>query len=157
MHITGGSTDFLSYRRGVLLFSALTIHNIPEGLAVGTSYYAQPRLGLLLAITIALHNIPEGVAVAGPFRACGISRWQYLAWTTGSGLAEPAAALLGAAFVSIFTPLLPISLAFAGGAMLYVVSDELIPASHSHGHEHEATFGFIAGFILLLAILRWLG
>jgi ZIP family zinc transporter len=142
----------MAYRRGLLLFSALTLHNLPEGLAVGTSFVAEPRLGLLLALAIALHNIPEGVAVAGPFRACGMPRRQYLGWAFGSGLAEPVAALLGAVFVSFFQGILPLSLAFAGGAMLYVVSDELIPESHSHGFEHEATFGFLAGFLLLLAL-----
>jgi ZIP family zinc transporter len=144
--------DPMGYRRGLLLFAAMTLHNVPEGLAVGTSYTAQPRLGLLLALAIALHNIPEGIAVAGPFRACGMPRRQYLAWAVGSGLAEPAAALLGSVFVTLFQPFLPFSLAFAGGAMLYVVSDELIPESHSHGYEHEATFGFVLGFMLLLAL-----
>jgi ZIP family zinc transporter len=145
-------TQPMAYRRGVLLFSALTLHNIPEGLAVGTGYAAEPRLGLLLALAIALHNIPEGIAVAGPFRACGMPRRRYLAWAFGSGLSEPLAALLGAVFVTFFGAVLPFSLAFAGGAMLYVVSDELIPESHSHGFEHEATFGFLSGFLLLLAL-----
>jgi ZIP family zinc transporter len=146
-----------AYRRGLLLFTAMTLHNVPEGLAVGTSFTAQPRLGLLLALAIALHNIPEGIAVAGPFRACGMPRRQYLAWTVVSGLAEPIAALLGAAFVTLWKSFLPFSLAFAGGAMLYVVSDELIPESHSHGYEHQATFGFISGFILFLALLHLVG
>ena len=151
-HLPFECADPMGYRRGLLLFSAMTLHNVPEGLAVGTSYTAQPRLGLLLALAIALHNIPEGIAVAGPFRACGMPRRQYLAWTVGSGLAEPAAALLGSVFVTLFRSVLPLSLAFAGGAMLYVVSDELIPESHSHGYEHEATFGFVLGFMLLLAL-----
>ena len=151
-HLPFECADPMGYRRGLLLFAAMTLHNVPEGLAVGTSYTAQPRLGLLLAIAIALHNIPEGIAVAGPFRACGMPRRQYLAWTVGSGLAEPAAALLGSVFVTLFRSVLPLSLAFAGGAMLYVVSDELIPESHSHGYEHEATFGFVLGFMLLLAL-----
>jgi ZIP family zinc transporter len=144
----------MAYRRGLLLFAAMTLHNVPEGLAVGTSYAAQPHLGLLMALAIALHNIPEGIAVAGPFRACGMPRRQYMAWATVSGLAEPVAALVGAAFVLLFRSVLPFSLAFAGGAMLYVVSDELIPESHSHGFEHEATFGFVLGFLLLLALTR---
>lgn len=143
-----------AFRRGLLLFAAVTLHNIPEGLSVGTSYTAQPRLGLLLGLAIALHNIPEGIAIAGPFRACGLPWQECLAWTVASGLAEPAAALGGAIFVSLVTLFLPFSLAFAGGAMLYVVSDELIPESHSHGYEHEATFGFVAGFLLLLALMR---
>jgi ZIP family zinc transporter len=73
-----------------------------------------------------------------------------------SGLAEPVAALLGAAFVTLFAQFLPFSLAFAGGAMLYVVSDELIPESHSHGYEHEATVGFVLGFMVLLALSQLL-
>lgn len=151
-HLPFACTDTIAYRRGLMLFTAMTLHNVPEGLAVGTSFAAQPRLGILLAIAIAVHNIPEGVAVAGPFRACGMPRRQYLAWTIGSGLSEPVAALLGAVFVTLFKPLLPFSLAFAGGAMLYVVSDELIPESHSHGYEHQATFGFVLGFLLLLTL-----
>jgi ZIP family zinc transporter len=156
-HLPFICTDPLVYRRGLMLFAAMTLHNVPEGLAVGTSYTAQPRLGLLLAVAIALHNIPEGIAVAGPFRACGMPRRQYLAWAVGSGLSEPVAALVGAIFVSQFELFLPLSLAFAGGAMLYVVSDELIPESHSHGFEHQATFGFIAGYMLLLALSRLMG
>ena len=156
-HLPFECVNPLAYRRGLMLFVALTLHNVPEGLAVGTSYAAEPRLGLLLALAIALHNIPEGIAVAGPFRACGMPRWQYLAWTVASGLSEPIAAALGAVLVSRFLPVLPFSLAFAGGAMLYVVFDELIPESHSHGFEHQATLGFILGFLTLLAFLRWLG
>lgn len=144
----------LEYRRGLLLLAAMALHNIPEGLAVGTGFVAQSRLGLLLALAIALHNIPEGIALAGPFRACGMPRRQYLVWATGSGLAEPAAALLGAVFVTLSQAFLPFALAFAGGAMLYVVSDELIPESHSHGYEHEATMGFLLGFMLLLVLGR---
>ncbi len=149
-------TSPIAYRRGLMLFAAMTLHNVPEGLAVGTSYTAAPRLGVLLALAIALHNIPEGIAVAGPFLACGMPGRQCLTWTVGSGLAEPIAALLGALFVSLLAPLLPLSLAFAGGAMLYVVSDELIPESHAHGYEHQATLGFLAGFLLLLALTRGL-
>ncbi len=155
-HLSFACTDRIAYRRGVLIFAALTLHNVPEGLAVGTSYTAQPRLGLLLALAIALHNVPEGIAVAGPFRACGMPPWRCLLWATGSGMAEPVAALAGATFVSLFASFLPISLAFAGGAMLYVVSDELIPESHSHGYEHQATFGFVAGFVLLMGLLKLL-
>ena len=153
-HLPFICTNHLEYRRGLLLMAAMTLHNVPEGLAIGTSYAAQPRLGLLLALAIALHNIPEGIAVAGPFRACGMPARRYLAWTLLSGMSEPLAALLGAFFVSLIGGLLPVSLAFAGGAMLYVVSDELIPESHSHGYEHQATFGFLAGFLVLLALMR---
>jgi ZIP family zinc transporter len=153
-HLPFECVNPLAYRRGVLLFAALTLHNVPEGLAVGTSYSAQPRMGMLLALAMALHNIPEGIAVAGPFLACGMPRWRCLLWTVGSGIAEPIAAFVGALFVSLFSAFLPFSLAFAGGAMLYVVSDELIPESHSHGYEHQATFGFISGFVLFMVLVR---
>ena len=155
-HLPFECVDPLAYRRGLLLFTAMTLHNIPEGLAVGTSYTAQPSLGILLTIAIALHNIPEGIAVAGPFKACGMSSRRALGWAILSGLVEPVAALIGAAFVSLVVGLVPFSLAFAGGAMLYVVSDELIPESHSHGYEHQATFGFVAGFLVLLVLMRML-
>jgi ZIP family zinc transporter len=147
-------TNQVAYRRGVMLLTAMTLHNLPEGLAVGTGYAAQPRLGILLAIAIALHNIPEGIAVAGPFKACGMPPLRALGWATLSGLAEPFAALLGAVFVGLVEGLLPFSLAFAGGAMLYVVSDELIPESHSHGYEHQATSGFVVGFLTLLTLTQ---
>jgi len=155
-HVLLISTDPQAYRRGLLLLAAMTLHNIPEGLAVGTSYVAQPRLGLLIALAIALHNIPEGIAVAGPLRAAGMPPLRYFGWALASGLTEPIAAFLGAALVTISTPLLPFSLALAAGAMLYVVSDELIPESHSHGFEHEATLGFILGFMLLLGLQQWM-
>lgn len=147
-------TNQVAYRRGIMLLAAMTLHNFPEGLAVGTGYAAQPRLGTLLAIAIALHNIPEGIAVAGPFKACGMPWPRALGWATLSGLAEPVAALVGAVFVGLIGGLLPFSLAFAGGAMLYVVSDELIPESHSHGFEHQATSGFVIGFLVLLTLTQ---
>jgi ZIP family zinc transporter len=151
-HLQLTSDDGKSYRRGILLFAAMTLHNVPEGLAVGTSYAAEPRLGVLLAVAIALHNIPEGMAIAGPFRASGMPARRYLAWALGSGMAEPLAALIGAALVTFWAPLLTLCTAFAAGAMLYVVSDELIPESHSHGFEHEATLGFLLGFLLVLGM-----
>jgi len=147
-------TNPLAYRRGIMLFSALALHNIPEGLAVGIAFIAQPHLGLLLALAIALHNIPEGLAVAAPFRACGMPPRQYIGWALASGMAEPIAALIGALFASWFAGLVPFALAFAGGAMIYVVSDELIPESHSHGFEHEATLGFLSGFLLLIVLMQ---
>jgi ZIP family zinc transporter len=94
-HLTFDCTSSMAYRRGLLLFAAMTLHNVPEGLAVGTSYTAQPRLGLLLALAIGLHNIPEGIAVAGPFRACGMPRRQCLAWAVGSGLCRAGRRPLG--------------------------------------------------------------
>jgi len=153
-HLPFECSNPTAFRRGVMLFTAMALHNFPEGLAVGTGYAAQPRLGSLLAVAIALHNIPEGIAIAGPFRACGMSSWRTLGWAVLSGLPEPVAALLGALLVNQLAGMLSFSLAFAGGAMLYVVSDELIPESHSHGYEHQATAGFVVGFLLLLSLMR---
>ncbi len=143
-----------AYHRGLLIAIAIAMHNAPEGMAVGISYSSIPRLGLLLAIVIALHNIPEGISVAVPFRSAGFPAWRCVCYATASGLIEPLTALAGILLVEAVKGLIPFALAFAGGAMLYVVSDELIPESHSHGYEHQASFGFVVGFILLLVLLH---
>lgn len=141
-----------SLQRGVLVGVAIAIHNLPEGFVVGVSYTAQPALGFLVATAIALHNIPEGVAVAFPLFAGGLSKLRSVLWATLSGLTEPLAAILGALFVFAVSDIVPLALALAGGAMFYVVSDEIIPESHSHGYEHEATFGLVIGFIVMLVL-----
>ncbi len=141
-----------SLQRGVLVGVAIAIHNLPEGFVVGVSYTAQPGLGFLVAAAIALHNIPEGVAVATPLFAGGVSKLRSVLWATLSGLTEPVAAILGAVFVVALGDIVPFALAFAGGAMFYVVSDEIIPESHSHGYEHEATLGLIFGFVAMLLL-----
>jgi len=142
-------------RQGWLVFWALTLHNLPEGLTVGASYGATPRLGLFLALAIALHNIPEGVAVATPFRMAGVS-WRRSVWyATVSGLSEPLAALVGVIFVRAALAAAPFALGFAAGAMLYVTSDELIPESHSHGYQTEATLAFASGFALFLILAQF--
>jgi len=143
----------LSLKRGILMAAAIAIHNFPEGLSVGVGYASgRENLGLVLAIAIAIHNIPEGLAVAAPLRKAGLSRVKSLVITTLSGLVEPVAALIGISLMSVSQAILPFGLAFAGGAMIYVVSDELIPECHSHGNETEATFGVIAGFITMILI-----
>jgi ZIP family zinc transporter len=101
-----------------------------------------------------LHNIPEGIAVAVPFRSAGFPAWRCAWYATAAGLIEPITALAGIFLVGAVKGLIPFALAFAGGAMLYVVSDELIPESHSHGYEHQASFGFVVGFILLLVLMH---
>ena len=141
-----------SLQRGVMVGVAIAIHNLPEGFVVGASYTAQPALGFLVAAAIALHNIPEGIAVAAPLFAGGVSKLKSVFWATLSGLVEPLAAILGAVFVSTIGGIVPLALALAGGAMIYVVSDEMIPESHSHGYEHEATLGLVVGFIVMLIL-----
>jgi ZIP family zinc transporter len=106
--------------------------------------------GLAVALAIGLQNMPEGLAVALPLVREGYSRKKSVWYATLTGLVEPLGGLLGLVLVSAFLPMLPWGLAFAAGAMLFVVSDEMIPESHKKGFEREATFGLIAGFVLMM-------
>jgi len=136
-----------------LFVLAITIHNFPEGLAVGVSFgVGDVGAGLIIALAIGLQNMPEGLAVALPLLREGYSRGKALWYGTLTGLVEPVGGLLGAALVSIFQPVLPWGLAFAAGAMLFVISDEMIPESHRKGFEREATFGLIAGFVIMMLL-----
>lgn len=138
----------------VWLFTlAITIHNFPEGLAVGVSFgTGNVAAGLVVAMAIGLQNMPEGLAVALPLLREGYSRRRSVWYGTLTGLVEPIGGLLGVALVSIFHPILPWALAFAAGAMLFVVSDEMIPESHRKGFEREATFGLIIGFVIMMLL-----
>jgi len=134
-----------------LFVLAITIHNFPEGLAVGVSFGSgDVAAGFVIAMAIGLQNMPEGLAVALPLLREGYSRRKSLWYGTLTGLVEPVGGLLGVALVSVFQTILPWGLAFAAGAMLFVVSDEMIPESHRKGFEREATFGVIAGFVVML-------
>jgi ZIP family zinc transporter len=136
-----------------LLIFAITIHNFPEGLAVGVSFGSgDAAAGFVIAMAIGLQNMPEGLAVALPLLREGYSRRRSLWYGTLTGLVEPIGGLLGVALVSIFYPILPWALAFAAGAMLFVVSDEMIPESHRKGFEKEATFGFMVGFVIMMLL-----
>jgi ZIP family zinc transporter len=134
-----------------LFILAITLHNFPEGLAVGISFGGgDVNAGMVIAMAIGLQNMPEGLAVALPLVREKYSRSKSLWYATLTGLVEPIGGLLGVAIVSVSRPLLPWGLAFAAGAMLFVVSDEMIPESHRKGFEREATFGLIAGFIIMM-------
>jgi len=136
-----------------LFVIAITIHNFPEGLAVGVSFgTGNVAAGVVVAMAIGLQNMPEGLAVALPLLREGYSRRKSLWYGTLTGLIEPVGGLLGVALVSIFHPILPWALAFAAGAMLFVVSDEMIPESHRKGFEREATFGLIIGFVIMMLL-----
>jgi ZIP family zinc transporter len=136
-----------------LLVLAITIHNFPEGLAVGVSFGSgNVATGLVVATAIGLQNIPEGLAVALPLLREGYSQRRSFWIGLLTGLVEPLGGLLGVALVAIFHPILPWALAFAAGAMLFVVSDEMIPASHRKGFEREATFGLILGFVVMMLL-----
>ncbi|MGF1632307.1 MAG: ZIP family metal transporter [Phycisphaerae bacterium] len=143
----------VNWRRTFLLVFAITIHNFPEGMAVGVSFGSgESGPATALAIGIGLQNIPEGLAVALPLRREGLSRGEALFWGQASALVEPLGGLFGAALVSLAVPLLPYGLAFAAGAMLYVVVEELIPATAREEHTDIATVGFLVGFTVMMAL-----
>jgi ZIP family zinc transporter len=139
--------------RATLLLAALTIHNVPEGLAVGVAFAAGgAELGIPIAVGIGIQNVPEGFAAAAPLIATGTSRRTAAGIAAVTGLVEPPAALAAFAAVELAAAALPAALGFAAGAMLYVVVDELIPESHASGHEREATLALLAGFVLMVAL-----
>jgi ZIP family zinc transporter len=134
-----------------LFVVAITIHNFPEGLAVGMSFgNGDIAAGIAVALAIGLQNMPEGLAVALPLIREGYSHKKSVGYATLTGLVEPLGGLLGLVLVSVCVCMLPWGLAFAAGAMLFVVSDEMIPESHKKGFEREATFGLIVGFLVML-------
>jgi ZIP family zinc transporter len=148
------------WRRSVLLVLAITLHNIPEGLAVGVAFGAA-ALGLgptgvegaiALALGIGLQNFPEGVAVAMPLRGIGRSRLRSFWYGQLSGAVEPIAGVIGAAAVLLARPLLPYALAFAAGAMVFVVIEELVPASQRSGNTDLATISTVAGFTVMMIL-----
>ena len=152
-----------AWKRSTLLVLAITLHNIPEGLAVGVTFGAVGaglEVGMsttlagavALAIGIGLQNIPEGVAVALPLRGEGMSRLKSFWYGQLSAIVEPVAALAGALAVTTFRPLLPYALAFAAGAMIYVVVEELIPESHQHDNADLATVSTLVGFVVMMVL-----
>jgi ZIP family zinc transporter len=151
--------------RSILLVLAITLHNIPEGLAVGVGFGAAaagiPGAGMAgafaLALGIALQNFPEGAAVSIPLRRDGLSRGKAFWYGQLSGLVEPVAGVLGAALVYYIQPILPYALAFAAGAMIFVVAEEVIPESRREGNDHIATAGIMLGFAIMMALDVGLG
>lgn len=143
-----------------LLFLAITIHNIPEGLAVGVTFGAltghldQAALvgAIGLALGIGIQNIPEGAALSIPIRTDGASRWTAFVWGSLSAIVEPIFALVGAAAVLWMTPILPYALSFAAGAMIFVVVEELIPESQTNGNTDSATLGLMIGFVIMMIL-----
>ena len=136
-----------------LLVIAITIHNFPEGLAVGVAFGSESiGTGVAIAIAIGLQNIPEGLAVAAPLVREGYSKWKAAGIALLTGLVEPIGGLVGVSVVTFAVFLLPYGLAFAAGAMIFVVSDEIVPESHSGGYERLATFGLMVGFILMMIL-----
>ena len=137
----------------VLLFvTAIAIHNLPEGIAAGVGFGSgDTSQALLIAGGIALQNIPEGMVIIAPMLAAGVSRKRTFICAMATGLVEVFGTLIGYFAVSIASAILPFSLAFAGGTMLYVISDEMIPETHAHGSERGATYALLLGFCVMLA------
>lgn len=149
-----------SWRRAVLLVMAITLHNIPEGLAVGVAFggviagiqATSVSAAVALAIGIGLQNFPEGIAVAMPLRSEGMSRSKSFWYGQLSAVVEPVAAAIGATAVVLAAPILPYALSFAAGAMVYVVVEELIPESHREGNVDLATISLMAGFVVMMVL-----
>ena len=136
----------------VLLFvMAIAIHNLPEGIAAGVGFGADdPSQAMLIAGGIALQNIPEGMVIIGPMLSSGVSRSRTFLCAMMTGLVEVIGTLIGYFAVNVASAILPFALAFAGGTMLYVVSDEMIPETHAHGNERGATYALLIGFCIML-------
>jgi len=149
-----------SWRQSTLLVLAITLHNIPEGLAVGVAFGAvaagYPSAtfsgAVALALGIGIQNLPEGLAVSVPLRREGISRLKSFWYGQLSGMVEPIAGIIGAALIVVSRPLLPYALAFAAGAMIFVVVEEVIPESQRGGHTDLATMGAMVGFAVMMLL-----
>ncbi len=135
-----------------LLFLAMTIHNFPEGMAVAVAFQKNFTAGLSVGLGIGLQNIPEGMAVALPARGLGYPASTAFLLTFLSAVAEPLGGIVGGSLALLFPPLVPFLMSFAAGAMLFVVSDEIIPESHGGGRERKASFSFIFGLLLMMTL-----
>jgi ZIP family zinc transporter len=156
--IKGPEGNYQNLKRIWLFVIAIAIHNFPEGLAVGVGFGGEyVANGTALAIGIGLQNIPEGFVVAIALLAEKYSRLTAFSIALLTGLVEPVGGLIGAGVVSIAQPILPWAMAFAAGAMLFVISDEIIPESHSLGLEKEATLGVMVGFVVMMFLDVTLG
>jgi ZIP family zinc transporter len=149
-----------TWRRSVLLVTAITLHNIPEGLAVGVAFggviagvpEASTAAAIALAVGIGIQNFPEGIAVAMPLHAEGMSRGKSFWYGQLSAVVEPVAAIAGVALVSVAAPILPYALSFAAGAMVYVVVEELIPEAERGGNVDLATLSLMVGFVVMMVL-----
>lgn len=145
--------SFDSLRKIWLFIAAITLHNLPEGGAVGVSFGSGDwHNGVALAMAVALQNLPEGLAVAMPLVALGYRREQAVLIATLTGLIEPVGGILGVVMASAFLPLMPIGMSIAAGAMLFVISDDIIPETQSRGKARYATFAVMGGFILMMVL-----
>ena len=159
-HVQAGhhGPDWIALRRVWLMVFAISLHNFPEGMAIGVGFSdGDLSVGMPLTAAIALQDIPEGLVVAVALRTVAYAPWQAAAAGALSGLAEPLGAIFGVVLTSGFAPLYPTGLGFAAGAMLWVVSHEIIPETHRKGHEQAATLGLIGGFVVMMLLDTALG
>ena len=148
---TENHPDSVRVSRVLLFVLAIAIHNLPEGVAAGVGFGSgNTSQALLIAGGIALQNIPEGMVIIGPMLASGISKGRTVALALATGLVEVIGTLVGYFAVSLSSAVLPFALAFAGGSMLYIISDEMIPETHAHGAERGATYALLIGFCVML-------
>jgi len=149
--------DSKLFKTGVLTAIGISIHNLPEGIVIGVGYMLAPKFGIFLAIAIALHNIPEGIATALPLYKSGLSKWKSFKVALFSGLVEPIGALIAAFFLISYSNLIPYSLAFAGGVMIFISLDELIPCARRYGNHSLTTTGIILGGLLFFVLSKIFG
>ena len=151
-------TDTAKLNKVLLFVTAIAIHNLPEGIAAGVSFGSGDNAAALtVAGGIALQNIPEGMVIVGPMLAAGMKPGRTFIVAAATGVIEVLGTLLGYFAVTLSTAILPFALAFAGGTMLYVISDEMIPETHAHGSERGATYSLLVGFCLMLVFDVLLG
>jgi ZIP family zinc transporter len=153
----GAAVDAKLINSGLLLAIGISLHNLPEGISVGAGYMHNPQFGLFIAMAIMLHNIPEGLATALPLSKGGAKRGYALGIAVLSGLAEPLGAVLASLFLGSFQNLIPGALAFAGGVMVYITLDELIPSAREYGSVHWTSLGIIVGSIFVFLLSAWMG
>jgi zinc transporter, ZIP family len=151
------ASDARLLKTGLLVAIGISIHNVPEGIAVGAGYMHLPEFGVLIALAIALHNIPEGIATALPLCEGGLAKWKAFRIALLSGLVEPVGALVAALLLGSFTALIPAALAFAAGVMVFITLDELVPAAREFGHQHFTAMGIILGAVLVFLLSGILG
>ena len=162
-HITGVDQETHANNQNnlnkIMLFvMAIAIHNLPEGIAAGVGFGSENVTNAItVALGIALQNIPEGMVIVSPLILAGLKKRRVLAIASFTGIIEVIGTMIGFFAVSIATAILPFALAFAGGTMIYVVSDEMIPETHSHGYEQMATYSLLFGFITMLILDFYIG
>lgn len=159
-HLQAGhhGPDWMKSRRVWLMVFAIALHNFPEGMAIGVGFSGgDTSVGIPLAAAIAIQDVPEGLVVAVALRTVAYAPWQAALVGALTGLAEPIGAIVSVALTSGFAPLYPAGLGFAAGAMIWVVSHEIIPETHRKGHEQAATLGLIGGFVVMMMLDTALG